>query len=153
MAHTEKNRKQRNWHKGQSLVEVAVSLTLLLILLAGSVDVGRVFLAYISLRDAAQEGVAFGSVYPTYCNQIVDRTIDSSPNMFTPTSSMVDVSIAGASCASANPDQACIGNEIRITITNPAFPLTMPFIGAVLGEQTIPLSATVRDTILRPPCP
>jgi hypothetical protein len=139
--------------KGQSLLEVAFSLTFMLILLAGAVDVGRIFIAYISMRDAAQEGIAFGSVFPTYCNQIVARTISSSTNMFQPQADMVTVYVGGVNCPSADETQACIGNEITLTITNPAYPMTMPFLGAALGKQTIPLSVTVSDTILRPPCP
>jgi Flp pilus assembly protein TadG len=139
--------------KGQSLIEVALSLTFLLIMLAGAVDLGRIFIAYISMRDAAQEGVAFGSVYPTYCNQIIQRVVYSSNNNFMPDASMVTVIIGGADCASASQDQACIGQEIVVTISNPAYPLTMPFIGSALGNQTIPLEVTTRDTILRPPCP
>jgi len=143
----------KNPQRGQSLIEVALSLTFMLILLAGAVDVGRIFIAYISMRDAAQEGIAFGSVFPTYCNQIIKRTISSSTNMFQPTAGMVTVTIGGTDCPSADGSQACIGNEIVVTINNPAYPMTMPFIGAALGSQTIPLEVTARDTILRPPCP
>jgi hypothetical protein len=46
---------------------------------------------------------------------------------------------------------ACTGNGIRVTATYPDFPITMPFMGAILG-QTIPISATVVDTILSPAC-
>ena len=139
--------------RGQSLIEVALSLTFMLIMLAGAVDLGRIFIAYISMRDAAQEGIAFASVYPTYCNQIVQRVISSSTTMFQPTAGMVSVSIGGADCASADSEQACIGNEIIVTISNPGYQLTMPFIGSALGSQTIPLEVTARDTVLRPPCP
>jgi hypothetical protein len=139
--------------KGQSLLEVGLSLTFLLIMMAGAVDLGRIFIAYISLRDAAQEGILFGSVYPTYCTQIVQRVIASSNNMFAPTADMIEVKIAGVNCTVADADQACIGNEIMVTIINPAYPLTMPFIGSALGTQTIPLEVVARDTVLRPPCP
>ena len=139
--------------RGQSLVEVAVSLTLLLVLLAGAVDLGRLFIAYMAMRDAAQEGISYGSVYPTYCDQIIRRTVESAPNLFSPQPAQVNVNIGGSDCPSATANQACIGNEITITITNPAFPLTMPFIGSILGGQTVPVTATVHDTILRPPCP
>jgi hypothetical protein len=145
--------KKSRTEKGQSLIEVALSLTFLLILVAGAVDIGRVFIAYISLRDAAQEGIAFGSVFPTYCNQIVARTISSSTSMFQPTAGMVEVRVGGVPCASADVSQACIGQEIEVTISNPAYPMTMPFMGAIIGTQTIPLEASARDTILRPPCP
>jgi hypothetical protein len=145
--------KKMKTEKGQSLVELALALTFLLVLVAGSVDLGRVFIAYISLRDAAQEGIAFGSVFPTYCNQIVARTVSSSSNMFQPTAGMVTVYIGGATCASASPEQACIGQDITINISNPAYPITMPFFGSIIGTQTIPMEVEVSDTILRPPCP
>ncbi len=138
---------------GQSLVEVAISLTLLLVLLAGAVDFGRLFIAYMSMRDAAQEGIAYGSIYPTYCDQIIGRVVDSAPNLFGPQPAQVSVNIGGSDCASAAANQACIGNEITVVITDPAFGLTMPFIGTAIGRQTVPLTATVHDTILRPPCP
>lgn len=48
--------------QGQSLVELALSLVLLLTLLAGLVDFGRAFFTYVALRDAAQEGAAYASV-------------------------------------------------------------------------------------------
>ncbi len=140
-------------NRGQSLIEVAVSLTLLLVLLAGAVDLGRLFIAYMAMRDAAQEGISYGSIYPTYCDQIIQRTVESAPNLFSPQPAQVFVNIGGSECNAAAANQACIGNEITITINNPAFPLTMPFIGSILGGQSVPLTATVHDTILRPPCP
>jgi hypothetical protein len=151
MTFDKKNNKKSQ--QGQSLIEVALSLTFMLIMLAGAVDLGRIFIAYISMRDAAQEGVAFGSVYPTYCNQIRSRVVNSSANMFAPTVDMVTVSIGGVNCETASQEQSCIGNTIMITIDNPGYPLTMPFIGSALGTQTIPLKVEARDTILRPPCP
>ncbi|MGA9398550.1 MAG: TadE family protein, partial [Anaerolineaceae bacterium] len=92
---------------GQSLVEVAISLTLLLVLLAGAVDFGRLFIAYMSMRDAAQEGIAYGSIYPTYCDQIIGRVVDSAPNLFGPQPAQVSVNIGGSDCASAAANQAC----------------------------------------------
>jgi Flp pilus assembly protein TadG len=44
-----------NPEKGQSLTEFAVSVVILLILLAGTVDAGRAFFTFMSLRDG-QEG-------------------------------------------------------------------------------------------------
>ena len=50
--------------RGQSLVELAISLTVLLYLLSGAVEFGIVFFKYIQLRDAAQEGALYASLYP-----------------------------------------------------------------------------------------
>jgi Flp pilus assembly protein TadG len=46
--------------KGQSLVELAISLVILLFLLAGIVEFGLAFFQFVQLRDAAQEGALFG---------------------------------------------------------------------------------------------
>lgn len=50
---------------GQSLVELAISLPLLLLLLLGTIDMGRVFFDYIEMRQAAVEGATYGSRRPT----------------------------------------------------------------------------------------
>jgi len=41
--------------KGQSLVEFAFGLVILMILISGIVDLGRAFFTYMALNDAAQE--------------------------------------------------------------------------------------------------
>src|ERR1043165_4419227 len=51
--------------RGQSLVELAVSLVLLLLLLSGAVEFGIAYFQFVQLRDAAQEGALFGSLNPT----------------------------------------------------------------------------------------
>jgi hypothetical protein len=137
--------------KAQSLVEFAVILTLLLVLLAGVVDLGRMFFAYIGMRDAAQEGIVYGSVNPTHCNQIEGRVRD---NLTNPESTTVDTIIDGEICAEASKDsaRACLGNEIEVKVIEHEFPITMPFLGTVLGKQSIRLEASVSGTILRPAC-
>ena len=49
---------------GQSVVELAISMPLLLLLLLGTIDVGRVFLDYIEMRNAVVEGATFGARHP-----------------------------------------------------------------------------------------
>lgn len=50
--------------KGQSLLEMAFAAIVLLLLISGIVDLGRLFFTYIALREAAQEGAAYASVCP-----------------------------------------------------------------------------------------
>lgn len=50
---------------GQSIVELAISIPLLMLLLLGTIDMGRVFFDYIEMRQAAVEGATFGSRRPT----------------------------------------------------------------------------------------
>jgi hypothetical protein len=137
--------------KGQSLMELAVGVMILFIFLAGIVDIGRAIFHFIAMRDAAQEAAVYGAVYPSHCDQIRDRAysaLDKSPAIQITT--MVD----GMDCSEAVKinNKVCYGKEIRVTIRDPEFPLSMPFIGAFLGKQTIPLEAFVTGTVLRPPC-
>ncbi len=144
------NGKLRKGEKGQSLMELAISFVVIFIILAGMVDLGRMYFHYIAMRDAAQEAASYGAVFPTHCDQIRDRAwvaMNSSPSV------TVTTTIEGKACISADPNtEACIGHEIVVTLDDPNFPITMPFIGTFLGRQTIPLRTTITDTILRPPC-
>ena len=47
--------------RGQSLVELGISLLILLYLLAGAAEFGVLFFQFVQLRDAAQEGALYGS--------------------------------------------------------------------------------------------
>jgi len=135
--------------RGQSLMELAVSIVLLLVVLAGIVDLGRMFFYYIGMRDAAQEGSVYGIVNPGFCPQIAERARNI---LSDPTGVQVDVRIDGVQCASATANQACAGREIRVTVIDPDFPITMPFLGSILGHQAVTLKASVSGTILRPVC-
>ena len=136
--------------RGQSLVEFSLSMVLILILLAGLVDFGRAVFTYMALRDAAQEGATYGAVNPTLTNAIEDRVFGSSTmlqGLQSPGESAspvtIDISIIG---------DACTGNGIQVDVAYEAFPLTMPFIGAMIGTQTVGISASATDTILSPKC-
>jgi hypothetical protein len=137
--------------KGQALMELAVSITVLFIILAGIVDLGRMLFHYIAMRDAAQEAASYGSINPTHCDQIHERAnvaMNSTPSISVIT--MID----GAHCSDVVNDKmrACYGREIKVILRDPNFPITMPFIGTFIGSQTISLEAEITGTILRPPC-
>ena len=134
---------QHQSEKGQSLVEMAMSLVILMLLVGGVVDMGRAFFTFMALRDSVQEGALYGSINPTLTQEIKNHVLNSSnmvPDMIA--SDDITVTVVGT---------ACTGNGIRVTAIYPDFPITMPFMGAILG-QTIPISATVVDTILSPAC-
>jgi hypothetical protein len=137
--------------KGQSMMELAVSIMILFIFLAGVIDIGRAIFHFIAMRDAAQEAAVYGAVYPSHCDQIRDRAysaLDNSPAI------QIKTMIDGMECHEAIKvnNKVCYGKEIRVTIRDPEFPVSMPLIGVFLGKQTIPLEAFVTGTILRPPC-
>lgn len=133
-----------NPQEGQSLIEFAISLVVLLIMLAGIVDSGRALFTYLALRESAEEGALYGSTDPTNLSAIEARALNSSDMVRGIGSEVaVQVSISGA---------ACTGHAITVTVTYADFPITMPFLGAIIGSQTIPISATATNTVLRPGC-
>lgn len=132
--------------QGQGLVEFAVGATVLLILIVGMIDLGRALFTFMALRDAAQEGAAYGSVYPGETGAIETRTRDTSrrPVNLSDTSLVtVQINLLGAACA---------GNGIEVVVTYPNFQLTTPLLATILGRNSIPIRARVTDTILTPPC-
>jgi hypothetical protein len=151
--HIEK--KQPSRQRGQSLVELAVMLVILILLIAGIVDLGRAFFAYIALRDAAQEGAVYGSICPTDTSAIINRVRSSSSNpVDLMDSAHVQVQcffvVGGSETACGNNPIA--GNGIKVKVSYNNFPVTMPFMGTILGTQTLTLRAEVEDTILRATC-
>lgn len=130
--------------RGQSLTELALTLTILLTLLAGVLDIGRAYFTFLALRDAAAEGAAYGSFDPTNTAEIENRARRESPGgMISWDDATVTVDIIGA---------ACRGGGVEVTVQID-YKLLTPFIGAIAGSQTLPLEATVVNTILSPACP
>jgi Flp pilus assembly protein TadG len=141
-----------NHEGGQSLVELGVSLTFLFILLAGVVDIGRAFFTYISLRDAAQEGALYASFEETKCQDTQARVKTAANEI----GELIDSGQVAFSCQVIGPacgdrDSANSG-AVRVTLTYGEFPLTMPFLGTLLGGQTIAIRASSTDNILKPLC-
>ncbi|HSM24674.1 MAG TPA: TadE/TadG family type IV pilus assembly protein, partial [Anaerolineaceae bacterium] len=156
--------------KGQSMVELAVAVVVLLILVSGVVDLGRVAFHYIAMRDAAQEAASYASVFPNNNQQIFMRATDGiAGDGVDPSRIEVNLKIYKASgtyecnwsvlspevCAadvdSSDSNEVSVNNVIEVTITDSAFPITMPLLGSFLGSQTINLNTTIQDVVLYVP--
>ena len=141
--------------KAQSLVELSVLISAIVILLAGVADFGRGYLIFVELRDAAQEGASYGSYSPDDFSEIEARVRDTIQDPL----DLSDPSVVTVVSALTNPSQACSGfdpvtmapNEIEVTILY-QLRITMPFLGSIVGSQEFPLEAQVKNTILQPPC-
>src|SRR3989304_4545720 len=141
---------------GQSLVELAISILILIYLLAGAVEFGMAFFQFVQLRDAAQEGALYGSMHPDQVSTIETRIrgASSSPIDLASGDVTITISIDGIlSTDTANYQTVdCEGHGLKVLV---AFEhqIFMPFIPQLIGSPTIPLNATVTDTILTPVCP
>ena len=50
----------RRWDKGQSVVELALTLPVLLIIMVGLVELGSILFSQMTVTNAAREGARFG---------------------------------------------------------------------------------------------
>ena len=137
--------------RGQALVELALLLPVLLLLLLGAIDFGRVFYSQITVNDAAREGALEGSRNPTSflagtactsankeSNRIMCRTLNEAKGGFV-TVAPADVSV---SCSTGTcPAAPSLGQTISVAVAGRMTLLT-PFIGAVFGSQTLALSGS-----------
>lgn len=163
-----KKNKFNQKEKGQSLVELAVSFMLVMLIFSGAVDFGRAYFALVALRDGAQEGVIYASVHPDKKWLVVQRVKTSSSNPIDMTTTVVTVQYGPGAFASDGSD-ACAGftntgvdadgNGVTDVVSNYVtvivsydFDFTMPFITAIIGSNTIPLTVRQTHTILSPGC-
>ncbi len=168
--------------RGQSLVELAISLTVMLLLLAGAVTFGMALFSYVAIRDAAQEGALYGSFNPYYdtngngkydpgepvnyndaakgiCTRV--RAASNSPvdmtgfgctddgNTYHPGNNIDVIATTGNACEGVT---GSTPNGVQVAVEY-NYPIIMPYIGGIIGSQTIHLRAVVTDTILEPRCP
>jgi hypothetical protein len=131
--------------RGQSMVELALTITILMVLLAGTIDLGRAFFTWLALRDAAQEGASYGSFDPENSTEIISRIRDNLEQVIPDPDTDVTVNIS-------KPVNACLGDPITVDVYYNDFPLTMPFLSTIVGDDVIPIHATINDTILAPGC-
>ncbi len=73
----------RKREKGQSIVELALAFPLLIFILLGVVDIGRIFYVTVSLNDAAEEGAIYAATDPTNTAEIKSRAANASTGLVT----------------------------------------------------------------------
>lgn len=146
--------------RGQSLVELAISLPVILLILLGTVDFAMAIFSYAIIRDAAQEGALYGSFNPDNKREIENRARNISPQgeneIFSSPVELTDrelvqveVKSLGGSCQGSTGEKA---NRMRVRVRF-YYPILMPFIGSIIGSDTIPLTGSATNVILQPPCP
>lgn len=152
---TRRRRKHRS--RGQSLVEFALILPIMMVLLAAVLDLGRVFYATITLNNAAREGAfqaaqtpdSFQSGQPcnTATNLVVCRVQLESKGTAV---SIADTAITRTCSVSGCPEQA--GSTVTVGVTG-QFQLLTPLLSVIFGGQTIPMSASATAQLEYLPTP
>ncbi|HEY0444504.1 MAG TPA: TadE/TadG family type IV pilus assembly protein [Candidatus Limnocylindrales bacterium] len=138
--------RHRDRTRGQSLVEFALVLPILILIFAAAADLGRVFYGYVALENAVKEGAVFGSRYPlcdnssTLCpdpDNVVWRVENEARNLKTaggaaqisPTSQCLS---ASTGTAYADLRQCVPGDTYKVTATI-TFSLITPLLNEIMG--------------------
>jgi len=151
--------------RGQSFMELAISLLFLLVLLAAVIDLGWAFYTMVALRDTAQEAASFGAMCPEPSNRdmVLTRLEESATaplSIEDLDAGDIEVCVVGPdpdtqpalfSCGGVDAAAAVRGNHVRVSLRINHQILT-PFIGSFIGTQTYPLTVTVSNTILVEEC-
>ncbi len=59
---------QPRGERGQSMVEMAISMTVLMWIVVGVLDIGRLYMTYVAVQNAAAEGALYAAIHPTWVN-------------------------------------------------------------------------------------
>ncbi len=121
--------------RGQSMVELALTLPLLFLILFGVIDLGRWSMAYVTIANASREGARFGMTDHTNSagittaanNEAIGVTFDGV---------VIECSLSGGSYSSANCGSAQPGDRIRVTV-NYTFQFATLYL---FGLSNIPIS-------------
>jgi Flp pilus assembly protein TadG len=112
--------------RGANVVEAAVVIPLLILLLASVVDLGRAYLTYTTLIDAAREGGRYGASHPNDLSGIYTRCSDEA---------LGQKLLVNPVCAVSTPQGAVPGQPVVVTATA-SLPTAL---GGILGRPTIPM--------------
>jgi uncharacterized membrane protein len=129
-AHRGHHRSQR----GQGMVEFAISLPFLLLIMLGTIDMGRMFFDYVDLRSAAVEGAQWGSHNTGDTGAISARTLGSGA----PAGTSVAISMDAACLSALTPG---VTGYVTVTTSKTFTPFTTSFLSK-FGLGPVNLSAT-----------
>lgn len=135
--------------KGQSLMEMAIVLIILLLLLAGIVDLGRLFFTWIALRDAAQEGAVYASFCPPFNGPDAEKVkthVKKSSN------GTIDLNNSNVQVIADYTIPAVPGTTVRVEVSMTNFRFIMPFISIFTGTS-MTIRAEAKDVALQESCP
>ena len=141
----------RKGERGQSFMELAISLVFLIMLLSVVIDLGWAFYTLISLRDTVQEAASFGSMCTkkTMVEERFKRSASSPIDMNQVAGVIVCYSdrLTPSTCK-VNASTISRGDDVTVTV-NYQHQIMTPFIGAIINTQSYPLQVTISNTVLQ----
>jgi hypothetical protein len=127
---------------GQSLVEFAIILPLLLMIVLGAVDLGMGFKTYIALTNASREGARWISIYPSDQAGAEDRVAEEAERIGLLNGILVDDGYG----VSFSPDKSSYAAGEKVTVSVD-YDYEMMF-GSIIGLPEIPFTASSTMVVL-----
>ncbi len=149
-------RSLRPGRRGQALVELALILPVLLLLLAGAVDLGRAWYSQITITNAAREGALEAGMNPdSYAagqpcsdsNRVVCRAVREAEGSFIE----VDAADVTMTCSVACTEGTAGAPNTASVRVEGEFSLVTPILTWLFGGTTVTIDATATATISMTP--
>ena len=132
------HKKSKQPSRGQSLVEMALVLPIIIMLMLGLLDFGRAFYTLVALRDAADEGASYASIKPSDTAGIQQRAAEAS-------TALVNVQVGDVSVI--RPPTLAVGQPITVTVDF-SFELFTPFVQGLLPDGELILHGSSTHSII-----
>lgn len=143
--------------RGQSLVEFALVVPILLLIFAGAADMGRIFYTFVAIENAAKEGALYGARYPlcdsasTLCpdpGNVLWRTRTETTNVISQANLTVTSSCLDGTTGVAHTDlRDCKPGDVYQVSASTPFRLITPLLSNVVGPD-FTLASTSRASVL-----
>ena len=148
----------RRYSRGQSLVELAIVLPVLLLLTVGAIDLGRAYFGAINLENAVKEGVFYGARQPTCPDDTyaacadpanVEARVEIELDGIPPTTFEAKCFAAGTVdfTGTGKDLDDCEDGDVYYVRAQIPFQLVTPFISSIVGS-TITLTSDASATVL-----
>lgn len=129
---------------GQSLIEFALVLPLVLLLLIGILDLGRGFQAYVSLGNAVREAAREATVHGSAAAVTWGPAANDARVVTAVRGRIAGIPVADVTVTSSWPEgDNALGSVVVVTASYSFRPVAFEFLGGI----TIPLSASTRARI------
>ncbi len=145
--------------RGQSVAEFAVVLPIMLLILAGAVDLGRAFYAYVAVENAAKEGAFYGARHPMCAGSsstcpdplnvrwIVENEAANLKDRSGASELTTQAACRTPAGALVQPINDCVNGNIYVVQVTHTFRLVTPILGDIVGSS-LTLGASSEATVV-----
>jgi hypothetical protein len=124
----------RSKSRGQSLVEFALFIPVLLVILVIAVDLGRIYLGWVTLNNLTRIGANFAATNPTAWQSPGNAPAQSRyQTLMMNDAGSIDCTLPGSLPAPAFPDGYAVGGRATVSLQC-EFHLITPMLNALIGD-------------------